>query len=509
MKKMHRHILELIWIGIASIVLSAVESVAQLPYWARETNLRNDLLSGNEVNFGIEYDPVVPPKTDNGENTLVKVGINVFKIKEIDIATSLMSLNMWVRLSWKDARLAWNASDPKYLDVDHTTFKASTDPDSTQIWVPDLELYNQAESLSSFPEKDAMVYPDGSIFWSRIGNMEVLCAFSGLMKHPFDKTECSIDLAGWTRSGRFANYTFMDPPVDYQQASSKTPTSMTTYQEYAIVIGADRTSRREVLYDCCPNEPWPTLTFTFVFERLTTSYYMRSLVIVMVIFTFVAGCTCKLDIRCGERLGFGITILLAMVATEIIASEMLPTCPEYLWIEVITFGSTSFAGLCLFESCLVTHIYYKQRKEDISEFVKDANDTKSSVSDDVVSSNEKDDMDLKCFVDSITTPEDLEKLASEWMENITPCDGNENINQNNGRNNRSRDSFFRKFSMRKKKKSAHEKWSEERGLSMESFKLAEKIDHNFFIGFMSIYPLFLIVMYSSVNLFEDGYAVNL
>ena len=122
-------------------------------------------------------------------------------------------------------------------------------------------------------------------------------------------------------------------------------------------------------YPCCPDEPWPTLTYTFVFERITTALYMRTLAIPVMLLTFLASAVFWWDVRCGERLGYGITVLLAITAVEIIAAEQLPTCPEWLWIEAFTAGSFMFSVLCLVESAYVTHLYYKQRKEDVSEWI--------------------------------------------------------------------------------------------------------------------------------------------
>lgn len=66
------------------------------------------------------------------------------------------------------------------------------------------------------------------------------------------------------------------------------------------------------------------------------------------------------DVRTGERLSFGVTILLAMVAVDIISSELLPICPEYLFIEVLVAVSLLFAFLALCETCLVVYWYYKR-----------------------------------------------------------------------------------------------------------------------------------------------------
>ena len=113
-----------------------------------------------------------------------------------------------------------------------------------------------------------------------------------------------------------------------------------------------------------------TLTHTITFDRTTTALYLRILTIPVMLMTFLASAVFGFDVRCGERLGYGITVLLAITAVEIIAEEKLPTCPEWLWVEAFTVGSFTISVCCLLESCVVTHLYYKQRKEDLTEWIR-------------------------------------------------------------------------------------------------------------------------------------------
>jgi len=242
--------------------------------------------------------------------------------------------------------------------------KASANPELSNIWTPDLEMYNQDLSIAqSFHSKDAIVFPDGSVFWSRVGNLQPLCAFSGLKRHPFDVLECAVDLGGWTRSGLFANYTFADPPLSFDGKGR------TTYQEYKLLSDKVRTKLVTNFYPCCPDEPWPVLSYTFVFKRTTSDFYLRTLVIPIILLTYLAASVFWFDVRCGERLAMGITILLAIVATQIVAAERLPKCAENLWIEMVCGYSKAFSCACLVESCIVTHIFYRQRKEKFEEYI--------------------------------------------------------------------------------------------------------------------------------------------
>lgn len=159
---------------------------------------------------------------------------------------------------------------------------------------------------------------------------------------PFDKTSCEIEFGGWSRSGWDVYYIESNPPISFASES----TALTTFQEYSLDEGSSTATTVIYTYPCCPNEPWPVLQYNIGFER-ATNYYVMKIIVPNILFTFLSFAPFWIDVRSGERLSFGITILLAMVAVDIIAADLLPICPEYLFIEVrFRFDSIRFAWLC-------------------------------------------------------------------------------------------------------------------------------------------------------------------
>jgi len=146
---------------------------------------------------------------------------------------------------------------------------------------------------------------------------------------PFDKTSCEIEFGGWSRSGWDVYYIESNPPISFASES----TALTTFQEYSLDEGSSTATTVIYTYPCCPNEPWPVLQYNIGFER-ATNYYVMKIIVPNILFTFLSFAPFWIDVRSGERLSFGITILLAMVAVDIIAADLLPICPEYLFIEV-------------------------------------------------------------------------------------------------------------------------------------------------------------------------------
>jgi len=385
------------------------------------------------------------------------------------------------------------------MNITQTTYNADTNPEITSIWVPDLELVNQDDSLvDSFSPKQAQVYPDGTVFWSRVGSLNALCAFSGIKRHPFDENECTVDFGGWARSGLVANYSLMDEPITF----GGTGTARTSYQEYSLVPSKVRAAVQDFYYPCCPNEPWPTVSFTFVFKRETTVLYLRTLTIPVLLLTILASAVFWFDVRCGERLGYGITVLLSITAVEIIASESLPTCPELLWIEAFTSGSFMFSVCCLVESCYVTYLYFKQRKEDLTEWIKTECSKREESSSGVVA----DDMS---FFSCDSAGMVLSRSQSKSSEPSPPPEETILVSDVETAPNGTLKRFKRPRKNKKRDMSSAEKWAVERDLDPAQFNLVRRIDKIAFRIFALTYSLYVIFMFASVPIWSDDYAHEL
>ena len=304
-----------------------------------ESRMRADLLGS--------YDPDSPPVMADGGPVQVKLGLNVFKLTHIDLSKSLLEMNAWVRASWTDPRLDWSAD---YSNLTFATFSTNLESPA-RVWSPQFELYNGAESISanSNPTREIVYgYPGGSLYWSRPGILRALCAWRGLERFPYDEIECELEFGGWDRSGLQVNYTLAGgEPVELGGGSTAT----SAFSEYKIVGWT--TSTADFFYPCCPNEPWPVVKFKFkcaqhstpslviarcVFDpehqlaldldfriSRSTQYYVRALVTPVISLTTLSFAAPFLDPKGGERIGFGITAVLAMMAVNIITSQWLPS----------------------------------------------------------------------------------------------------------------------------------------------------------------------------------------
>ena len=343
--------------------------------------------------------------------------------------------------------------------------------------------------------------------------MEVLCAFEGLKKIPFDELSCQFQMGGWAKSGLDVNYVFMDPPISFGTEDS----ARTTFQEYEFLTSKTKSWIIQSYYPCCPNEPWPILNYVLTLKR-ARSYYILKVIVPNILFTYLSFSPFWIDVRTGERLGYGVTILLAMVAVDIIASEMLPVCEEYLFIEAFVGGSVIFAFLALFETCLVVYWYYKDENEAEDNALGKA---VAALATAINKGKEKDGMDEEDgTVEGDTSQKTLEVNGPEPIyidedRSSVYADAEEgemdpgrvassaSASALRNRFKKMGGSFkrsFRREASHKEKEKARKTYMSERNLYDENLKIARRLDRYSRYIFIPTYTLFIILMFSLSSL---------
>jgi hypothetical protein len=116
----------------------------------------------------------------------------------------------------------------------YTTVRGSPDVEKTQIWVPDFDLVNRVNGVQSIAETLATVYADGTVSWYRLGELKVLCAFTGLERFPYDTIGCYLDFASIDQRLNYKLGHFGDD-ADVDDSLSLSQFYQVKYQEYSIV----------------------------------------------------------------------------------------------------------------------------------------------------------------------------------------------------------------------------------------------------------------------------------
>ena len=94
----------------------------------------------------------------------VSLGIDVYHVFGLDLKRATMALQQ-VRMS-VDSRLV---NPAEWAGVQSLTFVASPSLEESQIWVPEIELYQSQTSTYALSQKEVIVHANGTTYWSRPG----------------------------------------------------------------------------------------------------------------------------------------------------------------------------------------------------------------------------------------------------------------------------------------------------------------------------------------------------
>ena len=313
------------------------------PPYVCEQNIRSQLLQN--------YSASIMPLPDSGifETTML---LEFHHITELSTKDGTVNVFVWFYLEWKDPRLAWNVSD-EYC-TPSITARASSDLQRTEIWVPDIDLLNQASGVQNFPDAMATIYHDGTVVWRRNGGLTAFCFFTGLNRFPFDTLGCSFLIGAWTRD---VNVNITLGGDGGQGWVAGEALARIIYNEYSLKVDQITSGFRS------PPPLKSIVYYNLYFER-SSRYYVLKILLPTIVFTILSFGVFLLDLRVGERLSYGLTVLLVIIAQDISTSTLLPITDKRLWVNTFVVASFYWVLITNLESVFVAWLYFVGDEHD-------------------------------------------------------------------------------------------------------------------------------------------------
>ena len=142
-------------------------------------------------------------------------------------------------------------------------------------------------------------------------------------------------------------------------------TAGTVYSDYSLDHINVTTSQGQ--YDCCPGVMWDMLYYTITMSR-SSNFYFWALTFPQTVMALLSTVQFFMCADSGERLGFGITLILAIQTTNMIAASYMPITNIYLKMDIINIMSLCCCVFSVFQTTVVLWLWHPthERRVDTS-----------------------------------------------------------------------------------------------------------------------------------------------
>ncbi|XP_051986274.1 acetylcholine receptor subunit alpha [Xyrauchen texanus] len=263
-----------------------------------ETRLVKTLFTG--------YNKVVRPVSHFKDPVVVTVGLQLIQLISVDEVNQIVTSNVRLKQQWKDVNLQWNPDD--YGGIRKIRIP------STDIWKPDLVLYNNADGdFAIVHETKVLLEYTGMITWTPPAIFKSYCEIV-VLHFPFDLQNCSMKLGTWTYDG---NLVIINPDNDRPDLSNFMESGEWVMKDY-------RNWKHWVYYACCPDTPYLDITYHFLLLRLPL-YFIVNVIIPCMLFSFLTGLVFYLPTDSGEKMTLSISVLLSLTVFLLVIVELIPS----------------------------------------------------------------------------------------------------------------------------------------------------------------------------------------
>lgn len=293
------------------------------------------------------YDSDAMP-LDRSNAVLVSYGAKLVRIIDLKERENTIRSQWWIYQLWLNPDLTWKQADYNNTNIIHVSPR--------RIWAPDIILYNSAandDKLGGGTEKyktKIAVNSSGYCTWMAPAIFQSTCDIN-TEYFPFDDQECTLKFGSWAFDGSELDITIQESETGVKEDIYQ---NNTEWEMLNVTV-----TREEFKYSCC-HHPYPTVILKLHLRRRYHFYMVNlvipcSLIALMVLLSFI------LPPESGERIGLGITVLMAMAIFQELTSNKLPADSRFVPL-LAKYYSTAIAeiGLALFATCVILNFYYRE-----------------------------------------------------------------------------------------------------------------------------------------------------
>ena len=313
-----------------ALLLKNIYATALLPYEI-EQQLNNQLFSN--------YYPNVLPRSSQNKPILIDLQLYLVQIVDLDQVNQIITVSIWLDQTWTDQRLVWDPE--KFNNVSELR------KNPTEIWTPDITLYNSANGKFQFAEElesqvMVKVTSNGTISWTPPVVYTATCAMR-LRYFPFDVQSCYLKFGSWVYDNRF---------LDFKVKNESEKINYTTTLGWFLAASPIKRYINSYDPENNPDNGYVEVEFYFILKRNFMKYVIN-IVLPCILFGFLCAMSFNIPYNSGERLTLSLSVLIAISVYQILVADLIPKSTDET--PVITVFITILIFLVV-SSTLVTSL---------------------------------------------------------------------------------------------------------------------------------------------------------
>ncbi|XP_030610835.1 5-hydroxytryptamine receptor 3A-like isoform X2 [Archocentrus centrarchus] len=282
------------------------------------------------------------PVVNNSRSTTVKLNVKLYAILDMrEIDQTLISY-IWVYLTWDNEYIHWDPA--QFCGIEYITIP------TLYMWMPDIVIEEMTEKDKAAPSPFLSIYPNGTIEY-RNDQVVVSTCKMHVYKFPFDIQSCSLS---------FKSVIHDDSEIVLRTSKNNTSAtewfnnSMHTQYEWVFI---NMSVTNEIVDHFGFNQT--TVIYTINMKRRSV-HYLANFILPVLFFLVLDLASFLISDTGGEKLGFKVTVLLAVTVMQLLLNEILPSSSDSIpLIAVYCIGIFALMLLSLLETILVMHLIEK------------------------------------------------------------------------------------------------------------------------------------------------------
>ncbi|XP_070708439.1 5-hydroxytryptamine receptor 3A-like [Pempheris klunzingeri] len=282
------------------------------------------------------------PILDYTHPTVVQLDIFLYAILAVIEKTQTFIPFLWATMIWSNERISWDPA--QFCGISHISIPRD------MLWRPDLFLYEMIEKDDSPLNPYMYVSHDGMITSEEDMKVVSTCKMD-VHKFPFDTQRCNITIGS---AIHYIDEIRLLPSSNSSRATQFSREVMKTQGEWEF-LQLSVTSSNFTFH----NRQWEQLIYTFTIRRRPLLHVINFLLPILFFLSLDLASFFIADHR-GEKLGFKVTVLLAISVLLLILNDILPAMSNKTPL-IATYCIVIFALmlLSLLETILVTYLMEK------------------------------------------------------------------------------------------------------------------------------------------------------